>query len=464
MWSQRSDSPTPADAGERPAAPSSPMPGPPAPGGYDVPLTPARRSAPRSSLVAVVGAIVAVLAGSALFVSGFTLGREQAASAGTPSRLEDQFAPFWEAYNKIKAEYVGDVDDKRLVEEAIRGLFAAVGDPYSGYMSSEEYKRSLASLSGQFEGIGAHMAARLAEQPDQACDRASDECHFVIVKIVSDSPAEKAGLQSDDVVLAVDGEPIDGKTLAETVARVRGPKGTEVTLRILRPPAEDPFDVVIVRDVIKTEDVTSRVLADGAVGYLRIEGFTSTSAPDLKEQLAELVGEAGIDRIVLDLRNDPGGFVNEAQEIASQFVGSGPIFWEEYADGRQVSKDAIPGGIATDPAVKLIVLVNDGSASASEIVAGAIQDSGRGRLLGTQTFGKGTIQQWHVLSGDAGGFRLSVAKWLTPKQRWIHDVGLTPDVVVEQPEDLEPGEDPQLDAAVELLLEESAVVRLPLAA
>jgi carboxyl-terminal processing protease len=236
-----------------------------------------------------------------------------------------------------------------------------------------------------------------------------------------------------------------------------------VTLRILRPPADEPFDVAIVRDVIRTEDVTSRLLGDGQVGYLRIEGFTSTSAPDLKEQLGEFVAD-GVERIVLDLRNDPGGFVNEAQEIASQFVGSGPIFWEEYADGRRVSKEAIPGGVATDSAIELVVLVNEGSASASEIVAGAIQDSGRGRLLGTQTFGKGTIQQWHVLTGDTGGFRLSVAKWLTPSQRWIHDVGLTPDVVVAQPENLAEGEDPQLDAAVELLLDGSASTRLPLAA
>jgi carboxyl-terminal processing protease len=463
MWSDRPDSTARPESPEplvaRPYSPNGP-----APDSYEVPLAPARRTGRRTSLVAVVGAIVAVLAGSALFVSGFTLGREQSASAGTPSSVEDQFAPFWEAYNKIRAEYVGEVDDKRLVEEAIRGLFEAIGDPYSGYMSSDEYKRSLASLSGQFEGIGAHMAARLAAQPDEACDRASDECQFVVVKTVGDSPAEKAGLQADDVILAVDGEPVDGKTLEETVARVRGPKGSEVTLRVLRAPSTEPFDLAIVRDVIKTEDVTSRVLADGEVAYLRIEGFTSTSAPDLKEQLTELVEGEGIDKVVLDLRDDPGGFVNEAQEIASQFVGSGPIFWEEYADGRKVAKEAITGGVATDDSVALVVLVNDGSASASEIVAGAIQDSGRGRLVGTQTFGKGTIQQWHVLTGDTGGFRLSVAKWLTPEQRWIHGEGLMPDLVVEQPEELAEGEDPQLDAAVELLLEESAAVRLPLAA
>ncbi len=206
------------------------------------------------------------------------------------------------------------------------------------------------------------------------------------------------------------------------------------------------------RDVIQREDVRSEVLADGRVGYLKVLGFSSGSAGDLHDLLHTLIVEDGVEAIVLDLRDDPGGYVDAAQKIASEFIGSGPLYWEQSATGDPVPQQPQPGGVATDPALPMVVLVNGGSASASEIVAAALQGNGRARLVGVTTFGKGTIQEFKELPG-AGGYRLSVRKWLTPDQTWIHGVGLTPDVVVEAPAEPQPGTDPVLDRALEVLLE-----------
>ena len=393
--------------------------------------------------------VVAVLAGSAVFVSGFTLGRQQGDTAGTAGSLQDRFEPFWDAYHKIERDYVGTVDEKKVVEGAIDGMFKSLGDPYSSYMSSDDYKNSLSGISGQFEGIGAEMISR-DDKGESGCDPAGPNCRFVVVRTLRDSPAEKAGLRADDEVTAIDGKSVRGMTLDETVNRVRGQKGTAVTLSVKR--GERGLDLRIVRDVIEVEDVVSEVLADGRVGYLRINGFSSGAAGDFKEQLRELVEEKKVSGLILDLRDDPGGFVDSAKTIASQFVASGPIFWEEYRSGSKVSQNAESGGIATDARLPMVALVNGGTASASEIVAAAIQETGRGRLVGEKTFGKGTIQQWQTLSNDTGGFRLSVAKWLTPKQNWIHGKGIKPDVVVQVPDNTPADKDPIREKAIELVL------------
>jgi carboxyl-terminal processing protease len=391
--------------------------------------------------------LVAVVGGSALFVSGFALGTQQAVTPGTSAQNQQLFEPFWEAWNKVTSQYVGEYDRKVLVEGAIKGVFEALEDPYSGYMTSEEYRASLSGISGEFEGIGAQVAGQLAD--GTACEEASATCRMVVVHVLRGSPALAAGMQDGDIIRSVDGESVDGKTLEEVVAQVRGEKGTEVLLALERDGRA--LELRIVRDVIRAEAVTSRLLADGEVGYLRIEGFNSGAADDFERLLTELVTEQEVGSIVLDLRDDPGGFVDAARTIASQFIASGPVYWEESADGQQRALDVEPGGVATDPGIELVVLVNGGTASASEIVAGALQDTDRATLVGEPTFGKGTIQQWHLLAGDSGGFRLSVAKWLTPDKTWVHGEGITPDVVVPAPAEPVEGEDPQLDRAVELL-------------
>ena len=389
---------------------------------------------------------MAVLAGSALFASGFTLGLQQSLAPGTSADEQQLFDPFWEAYRKIRAEYVGRYDPKTIVEGAIKGMFGALDDPYSSYMTPKEYSDSLAGISGEFEGIGASMAA--LDEAGKTCSTMGPACHLMVVSVIKDSPAELGGVLTDDELTAVDGVTVEGATVDETVDRVRGPRGTDVRLSLLRD--GEPVELTLTRDVITTSSVTNELLADGNVGYLRIDGFSGSAAEDFRTDLQEYLDQ-GVTRFVIDLRDDPGGFVDAARTIASQFIDSGPVYWEEYADGHKVPVPAEPDGIALDPGISVAVLVNGGSASASEILAGALRDTGRATLVGETTFGKGTIQQWHMLSGESGGFRLSIAKWLTPNQTWIHGTGITPNVVVPIPDGTPAGDDPQLDRALEIL-------------
>ena len=402
--------------------------------------------------------VVAALAGSALFVSGYTLGRQNALTAGTPDALQAEFQPFWDAFNAIDQRYAGGAVDRHLLlEGALDGMFKALDDPYSSYMSAEDYAKSLAGVSGQFEGIGADMATRDASGT-QGCGPLSSSCRIYVVRPIRGSPAERAGLRSGDVFLKVDGTSVDGKTIDQVVALVRGKRGTNVTISVMRG-SEPAFDVTITRDVINSEDVTSSVLAGGQVGYVRISGFGAGAADDFRTQLGDLVTGKHIRRIVLDLRGNPGGFVDQARTIASQFIASGPIYWQQSAGKAPVEQDAEAGGVATDLSVKVVVLIDANTASASEILAGALQDTGRAQLVGAKSFGKGTVQEWDTLGANAGGFRLTIAKWLTPKQRWIHHVGLTPDVPVTAPADAPAGSDPVLDRAISLLGAGSAELR-----
>jgi carboxyl-terminal processing protease len=404
-----------------------------------------RASAGGRVAVVIVLLLVAVVGGAALFGAGYTLGGQQARTPGTPDDREALFAPFWDAFDAITGRFVGRTNEKTLVEGAIKGMFDAIGDPFSGYLSSDEYKASISGINGSFEGIGAVMQNH--DAAGASCAEAGPDCHIVVVRTLRDSPATRAGLRADDRILAIDDVPVDGQTIGQTIDRVRGPRGTTVLLSVVRGAAA-PFELAIVRETIQTEVVTSELLAGGTVGYIRLDGFSSSAAHDFHSQLKALV-DAGVKGIVFDLRGDPGGFVDAAERIASEFVASGPIFWESFADGTEIAHEAIPGGVASDPDIAIVVLVDRGSASASEIVAGALQDSGRARLVGETTFGKGTIQQWQTLTDDTGGFRLSVARWLTPHKRWINEQGLTPDVPVSVPDDAD--SDVVLDRALELL-------------
>jgi carboxyl-terminal processing protease len=278
----------------------------------------------------------------------------------------------------------------------------------------------------------------------------------VIVKPIEESPADRAGIAPGDLVTHIDGVSVEGMTVEDAVGKVRGPKGTTVVLTILR--GEEPArDVSIVRDVIVEKEVVSRTLADGAVGYIRLTGFSETGADEVKAALKADI-DAGRRKFILDLRGNPGGFVTAARTVASQFIAEGPIFWQEDAEGVQVPTNAETGGLATDSSVRLVVLIDGGSASAAEIVAGALQDTGRATLVGDDSFGKGTVQEWQPLPDDTGGFRLTVAKWLTPNKRWIHESGLAPDVRADAGPAAEIGaEDPSVVKALEVLGETAAI-------
>ena len=421
---------------------------------------------------AVALVLVTVMGGGALFMSGFMVGRDLGRSSGSDVSDRAAWQPFWDVYDAIRQRYpLEPIARQALIEGAIRGLVEAVGDPYSSYLSPEDFKGTLDDISGTFEGIGAEIGAVDGAGNTSDCSPFGPDCHLVIIAPLEGSPAEAAGLRPGDVVLEVDGKTLDGLTPDEARDRVRGKAGTEVKLHVQRFAAPSPaatpgasgspvpsprprelideFDVTLVRAKIQRRETTTRELANGTVGYIHLSGFSDAGAKEVREALEAQVGK-GIKKIVFDLRGNPGGFLLDALAVASEFIGEGPIYWQEDAQGKQIVSDAKPDGVATDDSIQVVVLIDRGTASASEIVAGALQDRGRAQLIGETSFGKGTVQEWIEL-GNVGGVKLTVSKWLTPDKRWIHRIGLTPDVPVTVPADLPAGADPVLEKALEVL-------------
>jgi carboxyl-terminal processing protease len=301
-------------------------------------------------------------------------------------------------------------------------------------MDPEQYRQANIPLKGEYEGIGAWVDV-------------STE-FLTVVSPMPDSPAEKAGLKAGDQVIAIDGEDMTGIDANLALRRVLGPAGTPVTLTILRENEPEPFDVTLTRANIVVPSVASKMV-DENIGYVQLFTFGDTTTEDLRSALDDLRTQKP-NALILDLRNNGGGGLRTAIEVASEFVGDGVIMYEEYGDGSRDTYDAIKGGTATE--IPLVVLINEGSASASEIVAGAIQDSGRGQLVGVTSFGKGSVQNWIPLKDDQGAVRVTIARWLTPNGRTIHEIGLEPDIVVEMTEeDIAAERDPQLEKAIELL-------------
>jgi carboxyl-terminal processing protease len=453
-----STDPVNPDAASRPDPPndvSAADTPPPAPA-YGVRVGPVwGTSSRRSPAIGLALALVAVLAGSALFMAGFSLGVHRDSQPGTPATDDQLFKPFWDAYHAIVDRYAGgDVDKAAIRNGAIKGMFEAIGDPYSSYLTPDQFQETLQGISGQFEGIGAEIGTQDAKGTTSDCSTLGPDCRLVVIAPIEGSPAEKAGIKPGDVITTVDGSTLDGLTVDEARDKIRGKKGTPVKLSVVRDKGA-PFDVTITRDVIVQREVIARTIDDGQVGYIRLTGFSDTAAKAFHDALAKDVGD-GIKSIVVDLRGNPGGFVTAARSVASEFIGSGTIFWQEDAQGNKTSTDAQTGGAATDSKIHVVALIDKGSASASEIVAGALQDTKRATIVGETSFGKGTVQEWTTLEG-AGGYRLTIAKWLTPNQRWIHHVGIVPDVAVNVPADNPAGKDPVLDKAVQLLAEEASL-------
>ena len=408
----------------------------------------------RPRLIAASVGLVAILAGSALFISGYTLGREALLEPGTPGGAAAAFQPFWDTYQTISDRYAGGpVSRDGLVQGAIKGMIGSLDDPYSEYLTADQYRSNLQGISGQFEGIGAEIAT--SDMSGLAgCTTLGAACRLVITKPLDGSPAARAGLLPGDIVLSVDGASVDGLTADDARNKIRGPKGSVVMLSVLRA-AGAPISIRITRDIVQTQEVSSRVLGGGAIGYVKIAGFSDVAADQVVSALrAHLIADRH--ELILDLRGNPGGYVTAARKVASQFIQSGVLFYEQDAQGNLTPTEALGDGVATDPSIHLVVLIDGGSASASEIVAGALQDTGRATLVGQVSYGKGTVQQWQELSGNGGAFKLTVARWLTPEKRSIHQIGLTPDVVVTLPSPVLPGTDPTLDRAVDVLTGTSA--------
>ena len=359
--------------------------------------------------------------------------------SATPEELQALFAPFWEAWNLIHQNFVDQpVDDVALMRGAIDGMMQALGDQHSTYMDPEEYKQANEGLEGSYEGIGAYV------------DTTAD--YLTVTSPITGSPAEEAGLLPGDKIIGIDGEDMTGIDAELARRKVLGPAGTTVVLTIFREGEDAPFDVSIVRARIVIASAEGEML-EGNIAYLQVTTFGPNTMPELSAALQELMPQ-NPKAIILDLRNNGGGYLQTSVEVTSQFIAEGVVLYEQYGDGTRTTYEVVPGGMATDSDIPMIVLINEGSASASEIVAGALQDSGRAKLLGTVSYGKGSVQNWIPLSNENGAVRITIAKWLTPNENTIHEIGLTPDYPVElTEEDRKADKDPQLDEAVRLLLE-----------
>ena len=436
-------------------APAIPSPEPVPNDGASAEATPEAVPAPipassprRRNGVLFAGALVAVIAGTALFLSGWTLGRQEALTPGTPVSEAALWQPFWDSYSAVTDRYAGaPVTREALVQGAIKGMIAALNDPFSQYLTPDEFKQSLQGISGQFSGIGTTVGTVDPSGANTSCAPLSAVCRLAIESVIPDSPAAKAKLQPGDVIEGINGSSVSGLSVDDATQAIRGPKDTAITLSISRGSAA-PFSVAIVRALIFQPEVSAKTLADGKVGYIKLAGFSDRASTDFAAAVKADVA-AGEKALIVDLRGNPGGMVTAARSIASQFLSGGTVFWEQDAAGNQSQVAAQPGGAATDPSIKLVLLVDGGSASASEIVSAALHDRGRAELVGTKTYGKGTVQQWTQLEDDNGGFRLTIARWLTPDKVWIHGVGITPDVVVPG-QATRPGQDPVLDAGLKV--------------
>lgn len=359
----------------------------------------------------------------------------QAAANATPDDLQQLFTPFWETWTLVHEQYVDQpVDDTALMRGAINGMLQSLGDDHTSYMDPAEFKDANAGLAGNYEGIGAYV------------DTTGD--YLTIISPIKSSPAEAADLRAGDKIVAIDGEDMTGINPELARRKVLGPAGTAVILTIQREGEEKPFDVSITRAKIVVKSVEYEMKGD--IAYVQLNTFGDTTSSELRDALRELMAQ-NPKGLILDLRNNGGGYLRTSVEVLSQFVKQGEVaLYEQYGDGKRDTFKTNSGGLATD--IPMVVLINEGSASASEIVAGALQDYGRAILVGVKSYGKGSVQNWIPLNNNEGAVRITIAKWLTPKERAIHKIGLEPDVLVEMTkEDRNANLDPQLDKAIELL-------------
>jgi carboxyl-terminal processing protease len=330
---------------------------------------------------------------------------------GHASETYEELKTFSEVLTQVQKHYVDDTKVKDLVQGAIRGMLSTL-DPHSAYMTADMYKEMQVETKGEFGGVGIQIGVK--------------ENRLAVIAPIEGTPAYRAGIKAGDFITKVNDEPTKDLTLMDAVQKMRGPKGTKVHLTIQRDGTTDPMVFSLVRDTIKIESVKSRTI-DNTIGYVRLTQFQEATGRDLSRALKQF-REQKVQGTVLDLRNNPGGLLTAAVDVSEQFVGNGKLI--VYTKGREGKKDEwfskTKESLEDYP---MIILVNEGSASASEIVAGALQDWGRAVIVGTTTFGKGSVQTILPL-GDGSGLRLTTAKYYTPKGRSIQSTGITPDIVV----------------------------------
>ncbi|MDO8429210.1 MAG: S41 family peptidase [Candidatus Daviesbacteria bacterium] len=367
------------------------------------------------------------------------------------STTDIDFKLFWETWDLVSQKYIDKtaIDPQKLYYGAIQGMVAALGDPYTVFLPPQAQKSTKEQLSGSFEGVGIQLGY-------------NKEKRLVVIAPLKDTPADRAGVKAGDLIVKINDKEAFSLSLPEAVSQIRGPKGSTVNLSVLRENESKPKDITLTRDTIVVKSVefenkntdlsqkpdsptvTKTTKSGKEVAYIRLSQFGERTRNEWDLAVSEGLSHAP-QGVIVDVRNNPGGFLDGAVYIASEFLDRGVIVIQEDALGNKESQQVIREGKLLK--LPVVILINKGSASASEILAGAIQDRKRGTLVGEQSFGKGTIQSSEDLP-EGTGIHITTAKWLTPDGRWIHNKGLTPDVIVENTED---GKDIQLEKALEVL-------------
>ncbi|MEY8756882.1 S41 family peptidase [Peribacillus frigoritolerans] len=361
----------------------------------------------------IMGIFLVIFLTAGITTIALTFGDEKVESLAPDKHAE--FEKLYTTYDKIKDDYYEEVDEEKLVDGAIKGMIKSLDDPYSAYMDKKEASSFDESISSSFEGIG----AEIQEQDGK----------IMVVSPIKGSPAEKAGVKPNDIILSVDGKSVEGLTSSEAVLKIRGEKGTKVDLSISRAGESEPIELTIKRDTIPIETVYAEMLDDG-VAKIQVTSFSEHTVKELKTALEEM-SKKDMKGLVLDLRGNPGGLLDQAIEMASLFVPNGKVVLqvEDRSGKKEVFKSENDGELK----IPVVVLIDDGSASASEIVAAAVSESADIPLIGVKSFGKGTVQTAEPFK-DGSNFKYTAAKWLTPEGNWIHKKGIKPDINVKLPD------------------------------
>lgn len=370
---------------------------------------------------------------------GQVLGKYQEPKEGVLGEDID-FKLFWETWDALQKQYVDQdqLSDKKMFYGALQGLVASVEDPYTVFMDPKISQDFSDDLAGTFEGIGAEIGIK------------NDA--ITVIAPLPGMPAEIAGLKAGDKILAIDDVSTQGMSADEAVSKIRGPKDTKVILGILRPETDETKDIEITRGAIVVSSVRTET-KDNGIFIITISNFNNDTELAFNTAVRSIL-DSGAKGIILDMRNNPGGYLDTAIEIASEWIEDGPIVFEQYGDGQKI--DHLARGRSRLANIPTVVLVNEGSASASEIVAGALQDANMAKLVGKKTFGKGSVQSLTNLS-DGSSIKITIAKWLTPNGRSINDEGIAVDFEVEYTvEEYNNDLDPQMDKALELLTDKEA--------
>jgi carboxyl-terminal processing protease len=381
--------------------------------------------------------IMMIAVGSIIFLAGFTLGNLSSLRAAQlgfdlPPDVVREFDAFWQSVRYIRDDFIDEVPTRVLVDGAIAGMVEALEDEYSGYMDAETYPLMNSDMQGEIEGIGVIIRTNEAEQIE-------------IVGLLDDAPAQSAGILPGDIFAAINGEDALTMTQLELSVRVRGPAGTPINIEVLR--GDERLSFTMNRERIVVPNTESEIVGED-YAYVRLNQFTGSARADL-EAAFESIDATRRSGLIFDLRSNPGGYLHTAVDVASMFMPSGTVVIEDFGAGDETVFGA--HGNPLDLPMPIVVLVDEGSASASELLAGALQDTGRATIMGETTVGKGTVQVWHDLL-NGGGLRVTIARWLTPDRRWIDGEGITPDVIIPwTPTRYDDPNDVQLQAAIQYL-------------